>query len=119
LFVPTDEASQKTFKQNLAASASYASEFCARNPGTCATGLEYWGIFKKKAEVAGTLAFELAKERMLGAATGAAGAPARDAGETPPTTKPSKRALETPRAQPAHYRGTLTEQDLKPAWRGL
>lgn len=113
LFVPTDAQQQAEFKKNVAAVTTYAAAFCERNPGVCQKGGEYWAIFRKKAEVAGGMAFDAARDRLIGAMTAPAAAPAATA------PAPTPRALEQPSPRPARISaGTLRPDDMTPAWRG-
>lgn len=123
LLVPTDAAQQAEFKKNVAAATGYAAAFCERNPGTCKKGGEYWEVFKKKAEIAGGMAFDAAKDRLIRAALAPAAEPAAQAGpaasQSGVAAQQAPRALEKPSQRPARSAsGSLRPEDMTPAWRG-
>jgi hypothetical protein len=104
--MPTDRAQQARLAEQATAAAKWTATFCERNAATCVQATEVWGVFVRKAEFAGHLAYDLLQERLNGH-----GDPtARDA------TAP--RDASTDRAPPRVERGTLTPHDLKPTWRG-
>jgi len=97
--MPTDRAQQARLADQAAMAAKWTYTFCERNAATCVQATEVWGVFVKKAEFAGHLAYDLLQERLNGSGEGA--------------TKTS-----APEKPPHVERGTLTPQDLKPSWRG-
>jgi hypothetical protein len=88
--LPTDKGRQQQLYAQAAASAEHLITYCDRNPETCQRAGEHWETFKVKARFAGELALDVVRRY----ASRDSGAPS---GET---------------------RGTLTGEDLAPAWRG-
>lgn len=100
LVLPTDAQQQARLAQKASTAVTHVATFCDRNPKTCETGAEYWGLFVKKAEFGARLAWDLMNERSGKAATGA-----------------QEPIAPASHAQP-EARGTLTPTDMQPAWRG-
>jgi hypothetical protein len=99
LLLPADEHQQARLYASATAAVERATSFCDRNQRTCAMGSQLWAAFLKKAEFGLRMALDLASS------------PARSNGEASPTREgPRRPAVET--------RGTLTPNDLAPAWRG-
>lgn len=92
--LPEDERQQARLYDRAAAAAHWTITFCDRNGPTCIQAGELWSAFLKKAEFGAQMAYALALRYT-----------AREDGYLAPA------ALGT-------ARGTLTPQDLKPAWRG-
>jgi hypothetical protein len=100
--LPSDRAQQERLQQAAVDAAHWTMTFCDRNAQTCANTAVAWEMFKAKAEFAAGVAYDVAMTHVLaehGADTGV------ETGST--ADRP---------AEPA--RGTLTDRDLKPAWRG-
>lgn len=111
MLLPTDEAQQAKVAGSAGAAVERAATFCERNPATCAAGTEMWALFLKKAEFGARLAGNLLQDYMKGtvrhASGEAAGSPPLDPGHRP-----------QPARTVAPERGTLSTDDLAPAWRG-
>jgi hypothetical protein len=107
LLLPTDERQQARFYETAALTVERVSTFCDRNPKTCAMSSDLWASFVKKAEFGARMAYDLAVSQM------------RKTQEPVPQTQPANAPRQaTPRLQQAPTRGTLTADDLAPAWRG-
>jgi hypothetical protein len=98
--LPTDRESQVKLFETAATGVERARTFCVRNPETCTRAEQYWAVFKAKAQFGAEMAWSLATERARTAA---------------PADADGKRSA--PLA-PAPARGTLTDRDLEPVWRG-
>jgi len=104
LLLPTDERQQARLYDAAAAAIERVASFCDRNGKVCAGAGELWGTFLKKAEFGAHLAIDLMS--------------------SPGRREQDFRALPEPgpaRARPrpsSAVRGTLTPNDLAPAWRG-
>lgn len=105
--MPTDRAQQAKLAEQAFGAAKWTYTFCERNAATCLQAADAWIIFKKKAEFAGQLAYDLIQERLNNVTADPSAPPPAASGRT----VPAERA-------PAVERGTLTPQDLKPSWRG-
>jgi hypothetical protein len=103
LLLPADERQQARLYASAAAALERASTFCERNERTCAVGAELWASFLKKAEFGLRMAFDLA------------GSSARKDGDAAPARDAPRGRQQQPTVQ---TRGTLTPNDLAPAWRG-
>jgi Family of unknown function (DUF5330) len=103
LLLPTDERQQARLYSSVAAAVERVTTFCDRNPKVCATGAELWAAFLKKAEFGVRMAVDLASSS------------ARKESDTPESGVRPPRPPSRPGAQP---RGTLTQSDRAPAWRG-
>ena len=97
--LPTDEAQQARFYQQVSSAAHWAVTFCARNAATCTAAGEAWSGFVKKAEFGARLAYDIVQKQL---------AADREERVAPAADGPSR-----PRE-----RGTLTPGDLQPGWRG-
>jgi hypothetical protein len=99
--LPSDKAQQERLYQQAAGAAHWTVTFCDRNGQTCDNATALWAVFVRKAEFAGKLAYDMAQRYAAGETTAAAPASfERDAATVQP------------------MRGTLTPDDLRPAWRG-
>jgi hypothetical protein len=101
LLLPADEHQQARLYASAAATVERATTFCDRNAHTCAWGAQLWAAFLKKAEFGLRMAFDLASSS------------ARGNGEASPAREGARRP-----APAVETRGTLTPNDLTPAWRG-
>jgi Family of unknown function (DUF5330) len=107
LLLPTDEHQQAKLYGTAVATVERVTTFCDRNGQLCAAGTDLWATFLKKAAFGARVVVDLVssgghKEEM---------APVRDVQPPEGKRRPEPRLL--PSAQ-----GTLTPNDLGPAWRG-
>jgi hypothetical protein len=115
LLLPTDERQQARLYGTAVATVERVTTFCDRNAQACAAGAQLWATFVKKAEFGARLAIDLVSSG------GSKGEDAASPGSQPaiapanatpkPDSKPAARL-------PVSQRGTLTPNDLAPAWRG-
>jgi hypothetical protein len=91
--LPADKEQQARLFDRAATAVHWTATFCDRNGPTCSQAGEVWSGFVQKAQFGAAMAYELA-------------------------TKSSARgsSLLAPASDTA--RGTLTPEDLEPAWRG-
>lgn len=102
--MPADQEQQKRLIQRASDASTWAMTFCERNAETCAKRDELWVLFVAKAEFAAKLAYDTWRKSGDG-----------DDGEA--ATSPA--SFETRRGNRLDARGgTLTPDDLRPAWRG-
>lgn len=95
--MPSDRAQQEELYARAASAAHWTMTFCDRNGRTCEVSAELWDAFLKKAEFAGKLVYDVALHTAgPGDADGLKAIPAS-----------------------AEGRGTLSQQDLEPGWRGV
>ncbi len=94
VLLPTDARQQTKLYDTASAMVHQAATFCDRNGEICAKGAQYWATFCNKLAFGTRLVIDIAAER-LNASTREEPAPAR-----------------------APITGTLTRDDLAPAWRG-
>jgi len=92
--LPTDKEQQARLFDRAATAVHWTATFCDRNGPTCAQAGEIWSGFVQKAQFGAAMAYELATKQ---------------------TSK--DRSLLAPAAD-ASRQGTLTPEDLEPAWRG-
>lgn len=108
--MPTERGQQSHMAEQVAAAAKWTVTYCDRNPQTCTQAAEAWAVFVKKAEFAAKLAYDVAQEHLT-----------RNGGE-PRETQNARDGRDQPapgaRPLPALERGTLSKDDLLPAWRG-
>jgi hypothetical protein len=90
--VPSDKGAQQKLYLQAVDTFNQAATYCDRHPDVCAKAAKHWASFRDKAEFVGQLAVDAilayAREQLDGTGTAAAPGP-----------------------------GTLTRDDLKPAWR--
>ena len=91
--LPADKEQQARLYDRAATAVHWTATFCDRNGPTCGQAKVMWSAFVQKAQFGAQMAYELAMKHS-----------SRDQG------------LSTGAIQPAD--GTLTPQDLQPAWRG-
>lgn len=106
--MPTERGQQSHMADQVAAAAKWTVTYCDRNAQTCAQAAQAWGVFVKKAEFAAKLAYDVAQEHLSKDAADSRREPVREQPHGSVTVRP----------QPALERGTLSSQDLQPAWRG-
>lgn len=99
--LPSDLESQRKLYDRTAAAVHWTATFCDRNGTTCEQASELWASFLRKAQFGATLAYD-AIQHYYESGT---------AGQDPLslTSGPLERAPGS---------GTLTREDLSPAWRG-
>jgi len=105
LLLPADERQQARVYGAATATVERISTFCERNARLCAGGAEVWATFLKKAEFGA---------RMV---AGLVNGPEPGIHEPVQPVPQPTRVRPEPRLAPA-ARGTLTPDDLAPAWRG-
>ena len=108
LLLPTDEQQQERLYTTAVVAVQSASTFCDRNGTVCEGGQQLWANLVKKAEFAGRMAVNLAKSKMQ----------AQPEGELAPPLPYRVKGRPEASVAPASTRGTLTADDLGPAWRG-
>ncbi len=92
--LPADKDQQARLFDRAATAVHWTATFCDRNGPTCAQAGDIWSGFVQKAQFGAAMAYELA------------------------TKSSSKdRSLLAPAADTSPL-GTLTPEDLEPAWRG-
>jgi len=99
LLLPTDNQRQEQVIGTVTAAFERAVTFCDRNPSTCAEASQLWATFVRKAEFGIDLASRMIRERM-------ASAPQVGTGVSQVGFEPDRE------------RGTLSNADLAPQWRG-
>jgi hypothetical protein len=105
--LPAEREKQEQLYQRAASAATWTVTFCDRNGDLCDKASIAWADFSKKAEFGIKLAYDVVREHQTGSsdvASSQSGAPVASV------------SFEAAPQQPA--KGTLTEHDLKPAWRG-
>ncbi|MGD9783878.1 MAG: DUF5330 domain-containing protein [Hyphomicrobiaceae bacterium] len=101
--LPTDPSRQQSFAQTAESAFTWVSGFCERNPETCETAGRHWASMKEKASFGASVVYELAMRQV--------GRDSDDDGQG----SSRKIWLDHPPVQ--RGRGTLTREDLAPAWR--
>ena len=99
MVLPTEPQQQEKLVKTVSQAAHQAATFCDRNGSLCDRGAEAWATFRQKLEFGTRMVVEVATERMQ---------PQPQTAAAPP--RPGKAAV-----QPAG--GTLTPDDMAPAWR--
>lgn len=99
--LPADRESQERLYQRAASAASWTMTFCERNAAACTQASGLWSEFSKKAEFGAKLAFDVVRDNENGAAL-----------------SPQPAAQQRTRPLDQSVSGTLTNDDLRPAWRG-
>lgn len=105
--MPSDKAQQERLYDNAATAVHWTVTFCDRNERTCENAGTAWDVFVAKAQFAGQLAYDLAQRY---AASGSEQTPAA---VYAPAALKTEQGVADPRR-----RGTLTQSDLEPDWRG-
>lgn len=100
--MPTERGQQSHMAEQVASAAKWAVTYCDRNPQQCVQAAEAWAVFVKKAEFAAKLGYDVLQEHLNKATSD------RNAESQPVSARPA----------PAFERGTLSKDDLQPAWRG-
>lgn len=107
--MPSDRNSQVQLYERTASAARWTLTFCDRNGELCRQGGELWGVFVKKAQFAGQMAVQIIQEQSN-----------RSEGNGPPA-EPRRQEAAVRQEEPLFERtdrGTLRQDDLRPAWRG-
>jgi hypothetical protein len=97
--LPADKEQQARLYDRAATAVHWTATFCDRNGATCVQAKDLWSAFLQKARFGAEMAYELALK--YSAHDGSQGS---EPGNIAPAMQSSG--------------GTLTPQDLKPAWRG-
>lgn len=100
--LPSEREKQEQLYERAAQAATWTLTFCDRNAETCDKAQTFWAEFSKKAEFGAKLAYDVMRDRAGSGDEQASPAPAHYQTVVPPTRSP----------------GTLTPDDVKPAWRG-
>ena len=66
MLLPTEKKDQAEFSTTAARTAEQTATFCDRNPSTCASGRDIWGLFLRKAEYGVELGARLLRQQLLG-----------------------------------------------------
>lgn len=104
--LPSDRESQDRLYERAGSAAHWTLTFCDRNALTCEKGKELWAVFVAKAEFGAKLAYDMIRERQL----------EQETHERLVAPASLKRPMERERSRAT--RGTLTDEDRMPAWRG-
>ncbi len=99
--LPADREKQQQLYARAATAATWTVTFCDRNANACTLATSAWSEFSKKAEFGAKLAYDMMRDNQI----------------TPPDN-PEAVAPASVQVSPPAPPGTLTERDLKPAWRG-
>jgi Family of unknown function (DUF5330) len=91
--LPADKQQQAQLYDRAATAVHWTATFCDRNGATCAQAGDLWSAFVKKAQFGAQMAYELA-------------------------LKYSKSENDYLSPTAGYSQGTLTPDDLVPAWRG-
>ena len=91
--LPADKEQQARLYDRAATAVQWTATFCDRNSSTCSQARVVWSAFVQKAQFGAQMAYELAMKHS-----------SRDQNASPALIQPAD--------------GTLTPQDLQPAWRG-
>ncbi len=116
--LPSDRESQDKLYAHAANATTWAVTFCDRNAKTCEQGAELWTKFAAKAQFGAKMALDLARESSNEQIASDSGRDYRNGDDSRQAPLPAQSAE---RASPAVFErrgGTLTAEDLKPAWRG-
>lgn len=113
IILPTDQDDQRRLYEKVAGTANWAATFCDRNASTCEATSEAWSTFVRKAEFGAKMAGDLFSKHVM--KQGEELAPANYAPAPHPRRFDEPASYEQQRPQP---RGTLTDRDLAPNWRG-
>ncbi len=92
--LPADKQQQARLYDRAASAVHWTATFCDRNGPTCSQAGELWSAFVQKAQFGAQMAYELAQKYSS----------SQSGSVTPAST--------------GSVHGTLTPQDLQPAWRG-
>ena len=101
--LPAEREKQDQLYERAASAANWTLTFCDRNAETCAKAVTFWEEFSKKAEFGAKLALDVMRDQ---AASG-----------DDDKAAPANYETAVPRT-PTLSPGTLTPDDVKPAWRG-
>ena len=99
--LPEDQEQQARLYDRAANAVHWTTTFCDRNEAACTHAGNVWSAFVRKARFGAQMAYELATKQSQSAPGGASGDEGR---VTPASERPPL--------------GTLTPDDLQPAWRG-
>lgn len=109
--LPTDPAQQDRFVASANQALGWATTFCQRQPETCAKADVVWQDLKDKAHFGVGVVYGLATRKMANGET-ADTQKARGWTTRPSAHDSSRRSLD------GSPRGTLTNADFAPVWRG-
>lgn len=100
--LPAEREKQDQLYERAAQAANWTLTFCDRNAETCAKATTFWEEFAKKAEFGAKLAYDVMRDQQAPDEDEKVVAPAHYENSESSTLSP----------------GTLTPNDVKPAWRG-
>ncbi len=100
LLLPTDAQQQARLYTTATSAVERATTFCDRNAGTCAAAASAWATFLKKAEFGA---------RLVGDLISTSGR------QSPDASQPPRQNMST---NTGDHRGTLSQEDMRPTWRG-
>lgn len=115
LLLPTDQREQERLYDKVAGVAHWTATFCDRNLATCDAASEAWATFLQKAEFGAKMAADMFSKHVL--KQGEDVAPANYAPAQQPPRRWEEPAGYAPQQRP-QPRGTLSDHDLAPNWRG-
>jgi Family of unknown function (DUF5330) len=99
--LPAERDKQQQLYTRAASAATWTLTFCDRNAATCAQASNVWTEFSKKAEFGAKLAYDVLRDNQVATIENPQAASNASFQVVPPPTG-----------------GTLTQHDMKPAWRG-
>lgn len=115
IVLPTDQEEQQRLYDKVTGTTAWAMTFCERNGATCTAAGEAWTTFVKKAEFGAKLAGEMLRKHVMKGEREGEVAPASYSPGSPP---PQRLGYDMYEPRPLDSRGTLTERDRAPTWRG-
>jgi len=107
--LPTDQEEQQRLYDKVTGATTWTMTFCERNGATCTAAADAWTTFVRKAEFGAKLAGEMFRKHVLKPDQDVA--PASYAPPAPQEPREFDR-------RPLDSRGTLTDRDRAPTWRG-
>ena len=112
--LPTDPVRQESFARTADQAMTWAATFCDRNSNTCETVCKSWDVMKTKATFGAGIVYDVAMRQLSGREDAPRASNSNDKGRRD-LSSDARNAVFAPMAA---GRGTLTVQDLAPAWRG-
>jgi hypothetical protein len=100
--LPSDREQQQKLIARASDAATWVTTYCDRNAATCAQANEHWKTFVAKAEFGAKLVYEAMQND----------------GKSNLAERADRGAPKSAPAVLKHGAGTLTPNDLEPAWRG-
>ncbi len=117
--LPSDKMQQARLYESAASAAHWAGTYCDREPEKCEQAAAFWEQFKSKAQFAAGVAYDAMQRYSTVASNAAAEKPETRIELAVVRRVPLAPAIPAAREIPVvSGRGTLSENDLKAAWRG-